>query len=98
MERERDEGGKYTEQVTLEDVRAVFERVDLPVVTASEVAEELECARPTAYTKLEQLVEQGEVRKKKVVTRTLGNSAREILRISSRFGRLSRLHPSSPLV
>jgi predicted transcriptional regulator len=71
MGRERDEGGKYTEQVTLEDVRAVFERVDLPVVTASEVAEQLECARPTAYTKLERLVEQGEVHKKKVGARAV---------------------------
>jgi response regulator of citrate/malate metabolism len=71
MGRERDESGKYTEQVTLDDVREVFERVDLPVVTASEVAEELECARPTAYTKLEQLVEQGEVHKKKVGARAV---------------------------
>lgn len=71
MGRERDESGKYTEQVTLEDVVEIFERVDLPVVTASEVAEELRCARPTAYNKLEQLVEQGEVHKKKVGARAV---------------------------
>jgi response regulator of citrate/malate metabolism len=71
MGRERDESGKYTEQVTLEDVVEIFERVDLPVVTASEVAEELGCARPTAYNKLEQLVEQGEVYKKKVGARAV---------------------------
>lgn len=71
MRRERDESGKYTEQVTLDNVLEVFEQVDLPVVTASEVAEQLECARPTAYTKLEQLVEQGEVYKKKVGARAV---------------------------
>lgn len=69
MERDRDESGKYTEQVTLDDVLSVFDEADLPVLTASEVAEELDCSRPSAYNKLEALVEQGEIHKKKVGAR-----------------------------
>lgn len=69
MERERDESGQYTEQVTLDSVMAVFENADLPVLTASEVAEELDCSRPSAYNKLEELVDRGELRKKKVGAR-----------------------------
>jgi predicted transcriptional regulator len=69
MERERDESGKYTEQVTLENVLAVFEEAELPVLTSKEVAEELDCSRPSAYNKLEELVEQGEIHKKKVGAR-----------------------------
>lgn len=69
MERERDESGKYTEQVTLDSVLSTFEKADLPVLTASEVAEELGCSRPAAYNKLESLVEQGDIQKKKVGAR-----------------------------
>lgn len=69
MGRERDEGGKYTEQVGLDDVLAVFEHAEIPVLTATEVAEELECSRPSAYNKLESLVERGDVHKKKVGAR-----------------------------
>jgi response regulator of citrate/malate metabolism len=69
MERERDESGKYTEQVTLDSVLAVFEEAEIPVLTATEVAEELDCSRPSAYNKLEELVESGEIHKKKVGAR-----------------------------
>lgn len=69
MERKRDEGGKYTEQITLDTVSDVFESAELPVLTATEVAEELGCSRPAAYNKLETLVEQGELQKKKVGAR-----------------------------
>jgi len=71
MERDRDDTGQYTEQVTLDSVLAVFEKRSLPVLTASEVAEELECARPTAYNKLERLVDEGEISKKKVGARAV---------------------------
>ncbi len=69
MGRERDETGKYTQQVTLDDVLAVFEAAEIPVLTASEVAEELGCSRPSAYNKLENLVERDEIHKKKVGAR-----------------------------
>lgn len=69
MERERDEGGKYTEQVTLDSVLTIFKEAEIPVLTASEVAEGLGCSRPAAYNKLETLVEQGNLHKKKVGAR-----------------------------
>ena len=71
MERERDESGQYVEQVTLDSVLAVFEDAEVPVLTASEVAEELDCSRPSAYNKLETLVKQGELRRKKVGARAV---------------------------
>lgn len=69
MERERDDSGQYTEQVTLDSVLEVFEKADIPVLTAKEVAEELGCSRPAAYNKLEKLVDREEIRKKKVGAR-----------------------------
>lgn len=69
MERERDDSGQYTEQVTLESVLEVFEKADIPVLTAKEVAEELDCSRPSAYNKLEELVDREELHKKKVGAR-----------------------------
>lgn len=71
MERERDESGQYTEQVTLDSVISVFKNADLPVLTASEVADELDCSRPSAYNKLEELAESGEIYKKKVGARAV---------------------------
>jgi len=71
MERERDDSGRYTEQVTLNSVLEVFEEADLPVLTASEVAEELGCSRPAAYNKLEELTEQGDIHKKQVGARAV---------------------------
>ncbi|WP_336133676.1 HTH domain-containing protein [Natronomonas amylolytica] len=69
MDRERDETGQYTEQVTLEDVLNAFEEAELPVLTASEVAEMLDCSRAAAYNKLEELVNRDEIHKKKVGAR-----------------------------
>jgi response regulator of citrate/malate metabolism len=69
MGRERDEGGKYTKQVTLDEVLHTFEAAEIPVLTATEVAKALDCARPTAYNKLETLVDQGDLHKKKVGAR-----------------------------
>lgn len=69
MDRERDESGKYAEQVTLDTVLEVFENAKVSVLTATEVSEELDCSRPSAYNKLEELVDQGELHKKKVGAR-----------------------------
>lgn len=71
MERERDESGQYVEQVTPEDILSVFETAEVPVLTANEVAEKLGCSRPAAYNKLETLVEQEDLRKKKVGARAV---------------------------
>lgn len=69
MNKERNESGQYIEQVTPETIIQVFEQSKVPVLTATEVAEKLDCSRPSAYNKLEKLVEQGELHKKKVGAR-----------------------------
>ena len=71
MGQERGEGGRFSEQVTLDDVLAVFKTADLPVLTSREVAEHLGCSRPTAYSKLQELVDQGDVQKKEVGARAV---------------------------
>lgn len=71
MGRKRDEGGRYTEKTTLDSVLGVFKQAEVPVLTASEVAEELDCSRPTAYNKLEELVVRGDLRKKTVGARAV---------------------------
>lgn len=71
MERERNEQGQYSEQVTPEQVLSIFKQADLPVLTSKEVADELGIARQTAYNKLEELVEQGNLAKKKVGARAV---------------------------
>ncbi|WP_246986356.1 helix-turn-helix domain-containing protein [Halorientalis marina] len=71
MQRERAADGTYVEEVTLDTVLSVFEQADIPVLTASEVAEKLDCSRPSAYNKLETLTENGELHKKKVGARAV---------------------------
>lgn len=71
MDRKRDDQGRYTEQVTLYQVQQVFADAEVPVLTASEVAEELGCSRASAYNKLEELVEGGNLQKKKVGARAV---------------------------
>ena len=71
MERERDESGQYVEQVTVDAVLDVFEESKVAVLTASEVADNLDCSRPAAYNKLEELVKQGKLQKKKVGARAV---------------------------
>jgi len=69
MERERNESGQYTKQVTLDSVLSVFEEVEIPVLTTGEIAKELDCSRTAAYNKLETLVENGDLYKKRVGAR-----------------------------
>lgn len=71
MTQDRGEGGRFSEQVRLDDVLAVFETANVPVLTSREVADELGCSRPTAYIKLEELVERGDVQKKEVGARAV---------------------------
>jgi len=63
-ERSRSEEGTYTEEVSPEDALAVF--TDHEPRTASEVAEELDIVRRTAYNKLVDLEERGDLKRKKV--------------------------------
>lgn len=68
-DRERSESGTYVETVTPEDVLALF--TDAEPRTANEVADELDIARRTALNKLNELADQGRIRKKKVGARAV---------------------------
>jgi Fe2+ or Zn2+ uptake regulation protein len=71
--RVRAHGNVWTENATTPDstVLSVFDTATVPVLTATEVAEELDCSRGSAYNKLEALAEQGELHKKKVGARAV---------------------------
>jgi hypothetical protein len=66
---EREDTGRYVETVTIDDVFAVFETVEGPVVTSGDVAEALDCSRETARRKLRTLEEQGRVAGRKTAGR-----------------------------
>lgn len=63
-DRERTEGGQYAEEVAPEEVLALF--TDHEPRTANEIAEELQIVRRTAYNKLTELVERGDLNRKAV--------------------------------
>lgn len=71
MSREREDSGRYTETVTLDDVLGVFASVAGPVVTSSDVAEALDCSRETARRKLAALEEQGRIAGRKTAGRVV---------------------------
>jgi len=52
--------------VSDEDILAVFERSDDPVLTTSEVADQIDIGQRGTYDRLEKLAEQGEIVRKKV--------------------------------
>lgn len=64
-ERTRTEAGQYAETVTPARVLDVFEQVDSPAVTSSDVADALDCSTEAARQKLKRLHEQGHVRRRK---------------------------------
>lgn len=68
---ERGDSGQYSETVTLDATMAVFETVEGPVVTSSDVAESLDCSRETARRKLRALEEQGRVASRKTAGRVV---------------------------
>lgn len=71
MSREREDTGRYTETVTLDDVFGVFETVAGPVVTSGDVADALECSRETARRKLRTLDDRGRVASRKTAGRVV---------------------------
>jgi len=64
-QRERSASGQYVETVGLNDVLGVFNRVDGPVITSSDVADALECTTEAARRKLTRLSDRGQVDKRK---------------------------------
>jgi hypothetical protein len=71
MSREREDTGRYTETVTLDDVLAVFDAVEGPVVTSGDVAEALDCSRETARRKLRALEDRERVASRKTAGRVV---------------------------
>lgn len=71
MSQDRNEHGQFSETTTLEDVLAVFDAVDGPVVTTGDVAERTGCSRDTARRKLDRLHDQGRVGRRKTAGRVV---------------------------
>ena len=71
MSKHRDEQGKFTEEVTLSDVLAVFDTVPGPVVTSGDVASETGCSNDSARRKLETLHQRGSLGRRKTAGRVV---------------------------
>jgi predicted ArsR family transcriptional regulator len=67
-EQERDEQGRFEEQVTHDDVLELF---DGEPVSASDVADNFDISNRAALNKLERLHEEGEVERKNVGSRAV---------------------------
>lgn len=66
MERERDDRGQFVETIALDDVVRAVRESPSPVVTATEVGEELGCTAEAARQKLLALRDQGVVTRRTV--------------------------------
>jgi len=64
-DRERADSGEFTETVTHARVLEVFESVEGPSITSTDVAEALGCSDETARRKLEELHQKGIVGRRK---------------------------------
>lgn len=71
MPRERGDSGQYVSTVEGDDVLSVFEAVRGPVVTSADVAEVLDVTRETARRKLNALVGEGTLDKRKTAGRVV---------------------------
>lgn len=63
--RDRNEQGEYAETVTERRVVGVFDRVNGPVITSSDVADALSCSSEAARRKLSGLYERGVLGRRK---------------------------------
>ncbi|WP_148415051.1 FaeA/PapI family transcriptional regulator [Haloferax sp. KTX1] len=71
MDRERDNQGRYSTQITPERVLEVLSEAETPVLTAKLVAEALGCSSEAARQKLQALHEDGDVGKMSVGARAV---------------------------
>ena len=71
MSQHRDERGQFTEEVTVGEVLDVFEAVEGPVITSSDVATATGCSRDSARRKLNQLYDRRQVGRRKASGRIL---------------------------
>lgn len=65
MPRDRDETGKYVESATLEDVLGLFDEINSPAITSSDVAERFDITTEAARQKLTRLVDRGDLKRRK---------------------------------
>jgi predicted transcriptional regulator len=63
--RERDDEGRYLADVTPDDVLGVFDSVEGPTITTSDIVNVLDCSREVARNRLNELVERGLVARRK---------------------------------
>lgn len=71
MARDRDDTGKYVESATLEDVLKLFDEIEGPVITSSDIAERFDITTEAARQKLTRLVDRGDLEKRKSGRTTL---------------------------
>jgi len=69
--RERDEGGLFIEEVTLEDVREAVRNGPEPASTTADVAQVFDISTEGARRKLTELHEQGRIEKRKIGARAI---------------------------
>lgn len=67
----RQEGGRFQTTITLDDVLAVFDQVEGPVITSSDVSAAYDCTPKTGRNKLDELAAQGRVNGRETAGRTL---------------------------
>lgn len=65
-DRTRNEHGQYIETVTPDRVLNVFDHVDGPTITSTDVADVLDCSTEAARRKLAELAERGELASRSV--------------------------------
>ena len=63
--RVRDDSGRYSSEVTAEDVLGVFETVEGPTITTTDVVKALGCSREVARNRLAELTERALVERRK---------------------------------
>ncbi|QKY18899.1 helix-turn-helix domain-containing protein [Halolamina sp. CBA1230] len=64
-ERTRDDAGRYVSEVSVGDVLGVFDTVDGPTITTTDVVDALGCSRAVARSRLSTLAERGLVERRK---------------------------------
>ena len=70
-EQQRDDAGKFSEKASEQDVLLVFDAASDPVLTASEVAEELPITREATVARLNRMCEAGLVDRKETGARAV---------------------------
>lgn len=63
--RTRDDSGRYASEITEADVLGVFETVDGPTITTTDVVNAVDCSRAVARNRLSALAERGLVERRK---------------------------------